>query len=327
MRAGRLLSMLILLQLRGRLSAEALAREFEISVRTVYRDMDALSAAGAPVYAERGRNGGFALLDGYRTRLTGLSDEEGQALVLAGAGRAASDLGRGAALSSARLKLMAAMPAGTASGADRTAQRFHLDPEPWYRSAPTPEALPDLSRAVWEARRIRVRYRRWEGEVSRTLDPLGLVMKAGVWYLIAAARGAIRAYRADNILSLAVLDEAAQRPARFDLAEWWSDWARDFEARLLSRTAEVRLSPQGLRKLADVSQAAAGVARRDGRPEADGWTRALIPVEDDAMAAGWMLHLGPEVEVVGPPSLRSAVATASRAAARLYPCDDDADAP
>lgn len=327
MRAGRLLSMLILLQLRGRLSAEALAREFEISVRTVYRDMDALSAAGAPVYAERGRNGGFALLDGYRTRLTGLSDEEGQALVLAGAGRAAADLGRGAALSSARLKLMAAMPAGTASGADRTAQRFHLDPEPWYRSAATPATLPDLSRAVWDARRIRIRYRRWQGEVERTLDPLGLVMKAGVWYLAAAERGSARAYRADNILSLAVLDEAARRPARFELADWWSDWTRDFETRLLSHTAEVRLSAAGLRRLADVSQAAAEVARRDGRPESDGWTHAVIPVEDDPVTTGWMLHLGPEVEVIGPPSLRVAVIAALRAAARLYPCDDDADAP
>ena len=326
MRAGRLLSMLILLQLRGRLSAEALAREFEISVRTVYRDMDALSAAGAPVYAERGRNGGFALLDGYRTRLTGLSDEEGQALVLAGAGRAAADLGRGAALSSARLKLMAAMPTGAGLGADRTAQRFHLDPEPWYRSAATPESLSDLARAVWNERRVRIHYRRWEGEVERIVDPLGLVMKAGVWYLAAAVGTSVRGYRIDNVMALTVLHQPSRRPPDFDLSVWWTEWARDFESRLLSGRAEVRLSPAGLKRLGDVSQIAAEAARRDGSDDGDGWIRAVLPVEDQPTTLGWMLHLGAEVEVIGPPSLRAAVTSAIRAMAAIYPCDDGADA-
>ena len=151
-------------------------------------------------------------------------------------------------------------------------------------------------------------------------------MKAGVWYLAAAVGTSVRGYRIDNVMALTVLDQPSRRPPDFDLSVWWTEWARDFESRLLSGRAEVRLSPAGLKRLDDVSQAAAETARRDGRDAGDGWIRAVLPVEDQPTTLGWMLHLGAEVEVIGPPSLRAAVTSAIRAMAAIYPCDDGADA-
>src|SRR5574338_1215164 len=158
MRASRLLSILILLQMRGRMSAEALAAEFEVSVRTIYRDIDQLSAAGVPVYAERGRSGGFQLLDGYRTRLTGFTPAEADALLLAGVGGAAADLGIGAELAQAQLKLLASLPPDSGASAQRVATRFHLDPINWYTRSEPLDLLPSLAAAVWRDQRIRIRY-------------------------------------------------------------------------------------------------------------------------------------------------------------------------
>jgi predicted DNA-binding transcriptional regulator YafY len=319
MRASRLLSILILLQTRGRLTAEALAAEFEVSVRTIYRDIDELSASGVPVYAERGRAGGFALLDGYRTRLTGMTVAESDALVLAGAGSAARDLGVGLELATARLKLLASLPPDSGVSADRVARRFHLDTDGWYRRGRTPGVLPDLARAVWGDRRIHIAYDGWKGPVSRDLDPLGLVLKGGLWYLVAAANGAPRTYRVSNISALSVLEAAAQRPARFDLERYWEDWREAFEARLMAERATVRLSPEGLRRLRIVSPAAAeAVAARNAAEAGSEWVTAEIPIESVADATRVLLYPGPEVEVLAPAALRHSLAAAARAVAALY---------
>jgi len=317
MRAGRLLSILILLQTRGRLSAEALAAEFEVSVRTIYRDIDQLSASGVPVYAERGRSGGFALLDGYRTKLTGMTVAESDALVLAGAGSAARDLGVGFELAAAKLKLLASLPPDSGISADRVARRFHLDTDGWYRRSSPLAVLPDLAAAVWRDRRIRIAYDSWKGPVSRDLDPLGLVLKAGLWYLVAAAEGKPRTYRIANITALSVLETPSRRPIKFDLERYWDDWRTDFEARLLAERATVRLSAEGLRRLRIISPAAAEAADEAGRPDGDS-VIAEIPIESVADAMGQMLHLGAEVEVLAPPALREAVVTAAKAIAGLY---------
>ena len=243
MRASRLLSILILLQMRGRLSAETLAQEFEVSVRTIYRDIDQLSAAGVPVYAERGRAGGFALLDGYRTRLTGFTPAEADALLLVGVGGAAGDLGIGAEAAAAQLKLLASLPPDSGASAQRVASRFHLDPINWYSRAESIEILPALAAAVWSEQRIRIRYESWTDIVSRDVDPLGLVLKAGIWYLVAAVKRQPRTYRVSNIRELERLGAQAKRPARFDLGRYWTAWAKDFEARLLKERAVVKLSP------------------------------------------------------------------------------------
>lgn len=319
MRASRLLSILIMLQMRGRLSAEALAQEFEVSIRTIYRDIDQLSAAGVPVYAERGRTGGFALHEGYRTRLTGLTPAEAEALLLAGAGGAASDLGVGPKAAAAQLKLLASLPPDSGASAQRVASRFHLDPVGWYARIEPLEILPRLASALWQDRRIRIGYESWKDKVTRDLDPLGLVLKAGVWYLVAAARNAPRTYRVSNIRKLEILDAKAVRPARFNLARHWSQSTRDFEARLMSERAVVRLSPEGRRLLRDnypAAEQAVAARRQPARPE--GWIRAEIPVESFDQSARQLLRLGAEVEVMSPPALRKAVAEEARKVARLY---------
>jgi predicted DNA-binding transcriptional regulator YafY len=319
MRASRLLSILILLQTRGRLTAEALAAEFEVSVRTIYRDIDELTASGVPVYAERGRAGGFALLDGYRTRLTGMTVAESDALVLAGAGSAARDLGVGLELAAARLKLLASLPPDSGVSADRVSRRFHLDTDGWYRRSRVPDVLPDLAAAVWGDRRIRIAYEGWKGAIRRDLDPLGLVLKGGLWYLVGASEGKPRTYRVSNITALTVLEAVSGRPVRFDLERYWEDWRAAFESRLMAEKATVRLSPEGLRRLRIVSPAAAEAVDARHRAEAgSGWVTAEIPIESVADATRVLLYPGPELEVLAPAALRRAIATAARDVADLY---------
>ena len=325
MRASRLLSILIMLQLRGRLSAEALAQEFEVSIRTIYRDIDQLSAAGVPVFAERGRAGGFELHEGYRTRLTGLTHIEAEVLLLAGAGGAAADLGLGAEAAAAQLKLLASLPPESGASAQRVASRFHLDPAPWYARIEPPGVLPALAAAVWQDQRVRIGYESWKAAVTREIDPLGLVLKAGVWYLVATAaktagnKAAPRTYRVSNIRSLERVESAFHRPARFDLARHWEASARDFEARLLSGRAVIRISPEGRRLLRDNYPAAElAVVARHAKARPEGRVKAEIPVEDISQSARQLLRLGANVEVLGPPALRKAVADEARKVAALY---------
>lgn len=311
MRSSRLLSMLMLLQLRGRTSAAALARELEVSLRTVYRDVDALSATGVPVYAERGRAGGIVLRPGYRTQLTGLTPREAEALPVAALGQAARDLGLGAEATAAQLKLLASLPADAGAGAQRIAARFFVDPLPWYHRAESPEHLPALAQALWRDRRVRIAYESWTRHALREVSPLGLVLKGGLWYLVAAGgrgAGGPRTYRVSGIRQLEVLDRAAERPRRFDLAAHWPQAVADFEARLLHGRATVRLSAEGLRILRAVmplaAEHAAATQRASGRR---GWVEAQVPVEAPAYAARQLLRLGAEVEVLQPAPLRRAL--------------------
>lgn len=319
MRASRLLSILILLQMRGRLSAEALAEEFEVSVRTIYRDIDQLSAAGVPIYAERGRAGGFQLHDGYRTKLTGFTAQEADALLLSGVGSAAQDLGLGPDLAAAQLKLLASLPPERGQSAERVSARFHLDPINWYTRAHASDALKPLAAAVWSEQRVRVRYESWKGVVERTLDPLGLVLKAGIWYLVADAKGATRTYRVSNIQSLETLNTAAKRPRRFNLARYWDEWSKDFEARLLKETATIEISPAGRRLLCDTNAAAHEALTKESTPcKPEGWLRAKTPIESVEAAKRQFLLLGAEVKVLEPKALRTEIAEEAKAVAAHY---------
>jgi predicted DNA-binding transcriptional regulator YafY len=319
MRASRLLSILILLQARGRVPAHELASRFGVAVRTVYRDIDQLSAAGVPVFAERGRNGGFSLLDGFRTTLTGLTPAESEALMLSGVGQAAADLGIGKEAAAARLKILASLPARSGTRAERVGSRFHLDPVSWYARPQTPEILPRLANAVWNDFRIRIGYESWQGRATRSVDPLGLVLKAGVWYLVAAAADRPRTYRVASIRALDVMEEKFHRPVRFELGRYWAESARDFESRLLAARARVRLSREGLRMLREVSPVAAEAADRAGVPARPaGWIEAEVPVEALPYATRQFLGLGPEVEVIAPAALRRSIARAAGALARAH---------
>src|SRR5437870_3876306 len=188
MRASRLVSVLLLLQSRGGQTAAELARELEVSVRTIHRDVDALSASGVPIYAERGPHGGIRLVEGYRTRLTGMTAEEAEALFLSGLPGPAAELGLGTAVAAAQLKVTAALPTELRSRASRLVERFHLDAGAWFSGNEPVPHLATVSEAVWASRRLEIAYRRDDGAVSRVLEPLGIVLKAGIWYLIAAPR-------------------------------------------------------------------------------------------------------------------------------------------
>ncbi len=302
MRASRLLSILMLLQLRGRLTAETLAAEFEVSVRTIYRDIDQLSAAGVPVYADRGPGGGFALLDGYRTRLTGLTPPEAEALFLAGLPGPAADLGLSETMAAAQLKLLSALPAGWGADARRVAEGFHLDPVNWHRQGePAAPVLPQVARAIWARRRLRLTYESWEKIVDRAVDPLGLVLKAGGWYLVGRVGEDVRTYRVATIQACAELDETFERPPGFDLAAWWAGSVARFEASLPQGEARIRLTSYGARHLTGPGRGAAIAAA----PGGDGWREVTIPVEGLDTATAQFLALGPHVEVLDPPELRA----------------------
>jgi predicted DNA-binding transcriptional regulator YafY len=319
MRASRLLSIQMLLQARGRMSATALARALEVSVRTLHRDIDELSAAGVPVYAERGRNGGFALLPGWTTTLTGLTPAEAEAVFLSGLAGPAADLGLGAQVQSAQLKVMAALPPRLQGSAGRISARFHLDPIDWYREADALPHLAAVAAAVWEQRQLSMAYESWKGAARRVVHPLGLVLKAGVWYLVAAREGVPRTYRVSNILQAEVLPEAVPRPRRFDLPAYWRAAVERFETELFTGEAEVAATEAGLAQLRRLgaAQARAVAAARPSRRK-DGRAVLRVPIESVDHAAGQMLRLAPEVEVLGPPRLRAALVARIEAARRLY---------
>jgi predicted DNA-binding transcriptional regulator YafY len=319
MRASRLLSILILLQLRGRLTAEALAAEFEISVRTVYRDIDALSAAGVPVYADRGPGGGFALLDGYRTRLTGLTPTEAESLFLAGLPGPAAELGLKVTMSAAQRKLLAALPANKPTG--RIAARFHLDPTEWYQAAESTPRLPAIAQAVWDQRRLWLRYESWTGVRERVVEPLGLVLKAGAWYLVAAVGADRRTYKVANILDHRVETEVFERPSDFDLPSHWTDAQSRFEAALRCNRALVRASPTGLKRIGALGAYARRAIAEAAPAEADGWRTVELPVEGLGHAARQLLGLGPEVVVLAPDELRLQLRKLAEAVAALHQSD------
>jgi predicted DNA-binding transcriptional regulator YafY len=322
-RASRLLSLLLLLQSRGRMTARELADELEVSIRTIYRDMDALTESGVPVYADRGPDGGYSLLEGYRTQLTGMSAEEADSLALSGMPAAAAELGLGRVLAAAQLKVQAALPTELAERSRRIAERFHLDAPGWFREADLVPTLTGIADAVWNQRTVRIRYRRWgDEEVERELEPLGVVLKAGIWYLVARPHGAgdPRTYRVSRILELETLDVRFDRPEGFDLWRYWNDRSSELTAALYQAEAAVRLSPRGM-ELAPVvlrPHTARALAERDWPSDESGWTNAVIPIESIAAARSELLALGAEVEVVSPPALREQMHDAAAALAALY---------
>jgi predicted DNA-binding transcriptional regulator YafY len=318
MHGSRLLAILLKLQTEGRVSAQALARSFEVSVRTIYRDIDALSAAGVPVYAERGRRGGFALRDGYRTRLTGLDRPEAESLFFAGLPFAAEQLGLGPALETTRMKLLAALPEATARDAQRVASRFHVDPVAWFQGPDEQALLRELAAAVWLCRTIRMRYDSWKGVVERRIAPLGLVLKAGVWYLVAASGAQPRTYRVGSIQELHVEDEPAHAPPRFDLRNYWKRFASDYESRMQSGKAKVRARPETLRALARSSSAMARAVAAAGPCLPDGWHVFTIPIESIEVAVGDLMRLGPNVQALGPPELVRALRKAVKELDGVY---------
>ncbi|MBB6171563.1 putative DNA-binding transcriptional regulator YafY [Nocardiopsis mwathae] len=329
MRASRLLSLLLLLQNRGRMTAARLAEELEVSERTVYRDVESLSAAGVPIYADRGTGGGYSLMEGYRTRLTGLTGGQAESLFLAGVPEAAAELGLGAEMAVANLKLLAALPTEMRERAERVRARFHLDAPAWWRDPDPVPHLSALAGAVWAEHTVEVVYRRYDGRgVRRTLDPLGLVLKAGTWYFLARAHsdrpGAaqVRTYRVARIEDLTDTGAAFDRPGGFDLAEQWALWSRDFEESRHPLRVRVRLTPYGLDMVRSLSSAITAAGTRGAEPGADGDYEVELRVESVDIAASEFIRYGPEIEVLDPPELRARIAELARATLALYRGED-----
>ena len=319
MRAGRLLKILMTLQSREQVTAPALASACGVSPRTIYRDIETLSELGIPVYADRGPEGGYRLLDGYRTRLNGLSSEEAEALFLAGLSGPATDLGLGPVMPMAELKLLAALPPAVRASAERIRATFLLDAPAWFTESEQPPSLPTIAKAVWDQRPIRVHYTSWNGERDRQLEPLGIVLKGGAWYIVGQVEGSIRTYRVSRIHELNVLDGRFERPGDFDLAKYWHDSLQRLESELYSHQARVRLTPRGMRLLEHLYPSSfRATTEIDPEPDKDGWHRATIPVGDPRHASLELLRLGAELEVLEPVELRDALRDMANAMLDLY---------
>jgi predicted DNA-binding transcriptional regulator YafY len=319
MRASRLLTILLTLQTRGRASASELANELGVSSRTIHRDIDELTTSGVPVYAERGRDGGFRLLDGYRVKLNGLTSLEAEALALANLPGPATDLGLGEAVLTAHLKIIAALPQGQRESAERTMSRFHLDPTGWYQQPDPVPHLPALARAVWSNNQVKITYRSWKADVERTADPLGLVLKGGNWYLVARVGSDTRSFRVSNILSMTDTGTTVKPPRNFDLADYWTTSSRNFEKSLYSGKAVLRVSREGFRRLCEMPSMVAAAARTTaGQANRDGWRKVEIPIESVDNAAMEVLRLGPHAVVLKPADLVARITENVRDMTALY---------
>ncbi|WP_393060798.1 helix-turn-helix transcriptional regulator [Streptomyces sp. LN549] len=318
MKSDRLLSILLLLQTRRLVPATELAERLDVSVRTIYRDVEALSASGVPVYAERGRHGGIVLLPGFRTDVTGLTADESRALFVLAADGAHAALGLDEAIASALRKVMAALPAPHRPAAELTSRRILVDPVRWMSGPRAVVDIADLYDAVFADRRLRLRYRHSGTRTARTytVDPYGLVVKAGVWYLVADHDAEPRLYRADRVRGVTLTEDPVVRRPGVELTHVWEELRRQVEERQGEFTLRVRVHRSRLDLFLRLN---AGVLTGRPRPdEQDGeWLRADLAVESVEWARS-LLSFGPNVEVLEPPEARAVVAAHAAAVMALY---------
>ncbi|MFE5621520.1 helix-turn-helix transcriptional regulator [Streptomyces virginiae] len=322
MRADRLVSLVLLLRQHGRLSATTLAEELEVSTRTVLRDIDALSAAGVPVYAERGRHGGFTLLPGFRTELTGLNHDEALALLVAGSRRGAQAFGLGSALASAMRKVVDALPESQRATAAGAARRLLIDPETdALARRQVTEELPDavvgeIRRAVFAGHRLRIHYAAADQAPEwRTVDPIGLVTVRGQGYLLAMRAGADRTYRLSRVLAAQELAEPARRPERVDLDLAWQERGRRFRAGADQVAVVVRVDAA---RREDLVGGAVAVLAEEADADPDGRLRLEVAFQDRRHAEWALWQLAPSAEVLAPQWLRDSLHARATAIAARY---------
>ncbi len=319
MRASRLVSLLLLLQTRHQMTAAELAVELEVSERTIHRDVEALSEAGVPIFAARGPHGGIRLVDGYRTRLTGMTPDEAQALFLSGLPGPAAELGLGTVMAAARLKVLAALPPELRARASRLVERFHLDAAGWFHAAEPAPYLAVLSEAVWEAARVEVEYTRPDRQVTRTLEPLGLVIKGGVWYLVARSDDQVRTYRVSRVTGARLLDERFERPDSFDLAAYWAESSAAYEREVPRIAVTVRLPADRLDRLAGrIGDRAMERAERLDIDDPEGWQHLVLQLDWPDEAPEILLGMGADLEVLDPADVRERIVSVASDVARRY---------
>jgi predicted DNA-binding transcriptional regulator YafY len=304
MRADRLLSLLLLLQGRGKLKADELAVRLEVSPRTVHRDVEALSAAGVPVYAERGPTGGIGLLGSYRTQVTGLSREEAEALAAAGVPRVLSEIGLGGALRTGLVKLGASLPALQRLASEHLRRRLHVDVAPWFHVPEEVAHLQVVRQAVFQDRALHLRYRSRGGQAfDATVNPLGLVAKAESWYLVGATPRAKRVFRVSRILA-ARLGEHFARPHEFDLQSFWERWARQFETTRTGYSVTLRVAAGREDEAADALGERARALLRRAKPDRRGDKTIVLDFEKEEYAVSSLAAKGRIVHALRPASLR-----------------------
>jgi predicted DNA-binding transcriptional regulator YafY len=317
MRADRLFSIVLLLQTHGQLTSRDLAGRLEVSARTIHRDMEALSGAGIPVVAERGTGGGWSLVGEYRTNLTGLNEAEIQSLFAIKPSRLLADLNLDKAAEGAFLKLLAALPAMHRRGAEYARQRIHVDVTGWNRAEESVPHLHCLQEAIWRERRVRLTYARGECErVVRVADPLGLVAKGSVWYLVAAVEGETRSYRVSRVEDVEVSDEPCRRPPDFDLAAFWERSAAEYRAHRPGYSARVRVRREIVARMPYAGRFAR--IERTGEPDADNRVEVSLRFDAEEMACEYALGFGTQLEVLEPLALRDKVSAAARAVVDFY---------
>jgi predicted DNA-binding transcriptional regulator YafY len=316
MRADRLLSLLLLLQVNRRVTAKELARRLEVSERTIHRDMEALSMSGVPVFAERGIGGGWALAEAYRTNLTGLNTAEIQSLFVSTPPRLLSDLGLQKAAEGALIKLLAAIPSMSRRSAEYARQRIHIDVTGWRQSTEDISALGILQEAIWQEKKLRFFYDRASCEpVERVIDPLGLVAKGSVWYFVGAVNSDVRTYRVSRIQSAELLQEHSARLQGFDLAAYWQKSAADFKASLPRYQATVRAAPEIVPWLSTVRY---GRVESMSAPDERGWVELSMVFDAIEAAQQFALSFGANIEVVEPAELRELVVRSAAETVAMY---------
>jgi predicted DNA-binding transcriptional regulator YafY len=333
-RADRLVSLVLLLQARGQVTARDLASELRVSVRTVYRDLAALSAAGVPVYAESGPGGGCRLVEDYRFPLRALHPDEAEALLILGVPDALRDLGLDGAVAAAHRQIRvtagldrtsARAEASAETSAEASAEAWaplvHLDMPRWFRGHERVPQLRELATALRRRRRVRLRYSRPGGDPSRrVVDPLGLVNKAGTWYLVAATGSdRVRVFLVGNVTDVQVLDEAVGRPPAFDLAAFWEQWSQEFQASRPRLAVKVRASARALAAFPEVfGDAVREAVSAAAPPGEDGWQELTLSFEHELAAAHRLAGFGGQVEVLSPAAVRDQLLAAAREIVARY---------
>ena len=318
MRADRLLSVLLLLQVHRRITARELAKRLEVSERTIHRDMEALSMAGVPVMAERGSGGGWTLMEQYQTKVTGLNAEEIQALFFSRPDQLLSDLGLHQASEAAFIKLYASLPASSRRGAEYARQRLYIDSAGWRHSPEDISSLPALQEAIWQEHKLRFTYDRGDGSpaATRIVDPLGLIAKGSIWYLAAAADESIRTYRVSRIHGAEVLQAPAARPPDFDLAAFWHRSSAEFRANLPRHHAIMRARPEVIQWLRFGIRFGQVESIED--PDAQGWTTLHFRFDSEESACQFALGHAAAIEVLEPSALREKVIAAAKSIVTQY---------
>ena len=310
MRAERLLSAVLLLQAHGRMSGRELAKRLEVSMRTLHRDMDALSAAGVPIFALRGAKGGWQLDEGWRTQVPGLDEAELRALLMAQP-RVIGDAHLAAAAESALAKLLASLPNSLREKAASIQQRLYIDTSGWRSTPENLSMLPIVQDAVSRDRKLSILYAKNSKEhVERIVDPLGLVAKSGTWYLVANTPAGLRTFRVSRIEEAKLLDQGSTRPVGFDLAKYWRSSAQRFREGWPHYDTVLRLDPDAAKQMKRWHN-----VNEDGNgPDAEGWITMRVQFDDEEQACFIVLAQGSRVDVIEPAALRDRVAAELRAA-------------